>query len=116
MTYCTTCGHPIHPTVRQCPQCGALPRRPSAPAPLQGSEPLALPVAALVCGLLAPTALLVPAPWSVWHTLAAAALMAAAVVLGCMAVARQERGQVLAMAGAALGTAAVMGAMLLHLR
>lgn len=117
MTYCTTCGHQIHTTATSCPQCGAVQRCPPAAAPhsAQAPDPLWLPVVALACGLLSAAALLAPAPWSARQTLVAGALMAAAIALGFTAMVRQERGQALALAGAALGTLGVMGAMVVHL-
>lgn len=68
-------------------------------------DSLWLPVAALVCGLLSAAAVFGPTHWAT-----TSALTTAAVALGCMAVARQERGQGLAMAGVALGAAGLMGA------
>lgn len=117
MTYCTTCGHQIHTTATRCSQCGAPHRRPPVAAAhaANAQDPLWLPVAALVCGLVSAMALCAPAPWSTRHTLVAGTLMATAIVLGCTALARQERGQALALVGATLGTLGVMGAIVVHL-
>lgn len=117
MTYCTTCGHQIHTTATNCSQCGVVQRRLPAAAPhsAQAQDRLWLPVAALVCGFVSATTLLGPAPWSALQTMGSGTLMATAIVLGCIAVARQERGQTLAMAGVALGVAGLMGAIVAHL-
>jgi len=66
-------------------------------------------VAALVCGLLSAAAVLSPVQWTGGQALATGVLNTAAVVLGYLAVARQERGQALAMAGVALGATGLMG-------
>ena len=108
MTDTTTCSHPT------CPQCGMERHRVSAASTWSGTrppDPLWLPLAALVCGLLSVAALLTGL-----QTIAAGALMVAAVAIGCIAVARQERGQALAMAGVALGAVGLMGtALTVHL-
>lgn len=116
MTYCTTCGHQIHTSATSCSQCGAV-HCPAAAAAhgAHAQEPLWLPVAALVFGLLSTAVLLTPAPWNALQTMGAGTLMATAIVLGCIAVARQEHGQALAMAGVALGVAGLMGAIVAHL-
>lgn len=116
MTYCTTCGDQIHTSATSCSQCGAV-HCPEAAAAhcANAQDPLWLPVAALVCGFVSATTLLGPAPWSALQTMGSGTLMATAIVLGCIAVARQERGQTLAMAGVALGVAGLMGAIVAHL-
>ena len=78
-------------------------------------DPLWLPVAALVCGLLSAAALFGPAPWSGLQALAAGPLIVAAIALGCIALSRQERGQVLAFTGVAMGAVGLMGATAQHL-
>lgn len=114
MTYCLTCGHQIHPAAPSCLQCGMARRMPTRPS-YRPQDPLWLPLAALVCGLLATATLFSPMPWSGLQTMAAGPLMVAAVASGCIAVARQERGQALAMTGVALGAIGLMGAMAAHL-
>lgn len=117
MTYCTACGQPTHSTDAHCAQCGALQRPPRGAEPdsAQGPGPLWLPVAALACGLFSALALLAPTPWSTPQTMASGVWMVAAIGLGCTALARQERGHHLALAGAALGALGVIGAIVLHL-
>ena len=114
MTYCITCGHHTHPAAPCCPQCGVGCRHaPVAPVRSSPSTPdtLWVPYIALVCGLLSVGSLLSPTPWTGLQTLAAGTLMVAAIAIGCIAVARQERGQALAMAGVALGAVGLMGAL-----
>ena len=117
MTHCTTCGHQIHTTATSCSQCGVVQRRPAVAAAhgANAQDPLWLPVVALVFGLVSVMALLAPAPWSARQTLVAGTLRATAIALGCTALARQERGQAIALAGATLGTLGVMGAIVVHL-
>ena len=114
MTYCLHCGHQIHPAAPSCLQCGVARRMPTRPSS-RPQDPLWLPLSALVCGLLAAAALLSPTPWSGLQTITAGPLMVAAVAIGCIALARQERGQALDMAGVALGAVGLMGAMAAHL-
>lgn len=90
---------PTSPDHHGSPRC-------SAPA----LDPLWLPVAALVLGVLAAMAVFAPLPWTGMQRLATSPLAVAAVALGCLAVARQERGQALALAGVVLGAAGLMGA------
>lgn len=99
-----------HPKRRPAPLSirPALPRGPQFDAPAR--DPLWLPVVALVVGLLAAVAVFSPLPWTGLQRLATTPLAAAAVALGCLAVARQERGQALALAGVVLGAASLMGA------
>lgn len=116
MTYCITCGHQIHTSATHCPQCGVVRR--SHPAALHTphpQDPLWLPLAALVCGLISVAALLGPTPWTALKAAGAGILITSAVALGCIAVARQERGQGLAIAGVALGAIGVIGAIAAHL-
>lgn len=117
MTHCTTCGHPVHPPTRRCPRCGAARRPAPAATPPSAGAPasLALPLTALVCGLLSGATLHMPTPWGALQAAGAGIAMTAAVALGCIAVARHERGQALAMAGVVLGAIAAMGAMAAHL-
>lgn len=116
MTYCITCGHQIHTSATHCPQCGAQRRgRPAALHTTHPRDPLWLPLAALACGVLSVAALLGPTPWTALKVACAGTLITSAVALGCIAVARQERGQGLAIAGVALGAIGVMGAIAAHL-
>ena len=72
-------------------------------------------MAALACGVLSISALLGPTPWTALKVAGAGILVTSAVALGCIAVARQDRGQGLAIAGVALGAIGVMGAIAAHL-
>lgn len=117
MTYCTTCGHQVHTTAPRCLQCGAACRPGAAARPPSAVTPasLALPVAALVCGLLSAATLRMPLPWNALQAAGAGTAMVAAVALGCIAVARHERGQALAITGVVLGAMGAIGSMASHL-
>ena len=118
MTYYTLSGYKSHPAISSNPPCRkkrhrrlAAPAQPSA----RPSDPLWLPVAALVCGLLSAAALFGPTPWTGLQAITTGLLIVGAVALGCIAVARQERGQALAITGVALGAIGLMGATATHL-
>lgn len=117
MTYCTTCGHQIQATA--CLQCGTV-RRPfpfigAAPHTTEPPASLSLPLAALVCGLLSAAMLRTPHPWSALQATGAGITMTAAIALGCIAVARHERGQIWAITGVLLGAMGVMCGITVHL-
>ena len=108
MIFCRECGKSIHETAINCPQCGA-PQGAITHTNKNESGTLWLPVPALISGIFAFLAIFDDSSWDEDAYIGIFIFSSAAIILGVIGLANQQKGRGMSIAGIILGAFGLLG-------
>jgi hypothetical protein len=108
MKFCRFCGKEIHETAPACPHCGGVQHSTAASSHPTSNDPIWVPIASLVLGIISALALFDDSPWDKRMILEFAGLPASGLLLGSISINKLKAGKGMAISGVVLSLLALL--------